>query len=136
MTSLDNLDYSSEQEIFNFVANHLLTQKRQAIAALPTATLGESVCAYRAESGTLKCAAGCLISDEDYLPEMENKNIGAVLKMYKGKSIEKLAGKLDLLDLLQQIHDAVRPAFWRENLIRLADRRGLDSTSIQDTKNV
>lgn len=50
------------QLTFDYVANHLRKQGKQAI--------GDNGCAYRGDGGTM-CAAGCLIYGEDYSPRME-----------------------------------------------------------------
>lgn len=55
----------TNQEIFDTVAVHLLTQNKRATKANCSTT-----CQYRTSEG-LKCAVGCLIPDEKYTPEME-----------------------------------------------------------------
>ena len=51
------------QELFNKVSLHLLTQGQMSLNA-------DGLCAYRGENG-LMCAAGVLIPDEAYTPNME-----------------------------------------------------------------
>ncbi len=132
MTSLDNLDYTSEQEVFNYVAAHLLTQNQRAEMNHPDS--GE-VCAYR--SGQLKCAVGCLISDEDYLPEMEGRNVYHIIDDVRYKKVfQKMSGISILIGSLQRIHDSYEPSQWRRELLSMAERRGLNSTSIQNITNV
>ena len=83
------------QEIFDKVAKHLLTQNERAVNA-------SGRCKYRING--LKCAAGILISDSDYLPEME-ENIALTLKYFpeSGYSKEEIA-LIHQLQLLQKIH--------------------------------
>lgn len=57
--TLATLPQATEQEVFDQVARHLLTQG--AFARIGSA----GRCVFRTSSG-LKCAAGCLISDEEY----------------------------------------------------------------------
>jgi len=60
--TLDNLDEATTQEVFDHIANHLVTQGVRALN-------NESCCVNRwvQEDGTvLKCAAGSLITDEQY----------------------------------------------------------------------
>jgi hypothetical protein len=51
------------QEIFNIVSAHLLNQGQKSVS--------NGICMYRGPNG-LKCAAGCLIPDEEYNPEFES----------------------------------------------------------------
>lgn len=51
------------QELFNIVSAHLLKQGKMSLNA-------DGLCAYRGENG-LMCAAGILIPDEAYRPNME-----------------------------------------------------------------
>ncbi len=125
MITLDSLDLTSEQEVFNYVANHLLTQGKQAKIKHPNAGFANDVCAYR--SGELKCAAGCLIRDDEYQLSMENKGIGSVVDEYAHlPGIARVGPILRLLTNLQSIHDRNDPAQWPERLQLLATRFGLD----------
>ena len=54
--NLSNLAQASTQEVFDFVAIHLLTQNEKSG--------DDQVCYYRSPTG-LKCAAGCLIADDE-----------------------------------------------------------------------
>lgn len=60
----------NKQEIFDYVARHLIAQGRAAV----NPETGN--CLYRAPNGD-KCAAGCLISDEVYRPSMEGKSVNS-----------------------------------------------------------
>ena len=88
----------TRQEIFNKVADHLLTQGRVATSSttLPT-------CAYRSTDGAT-CAVGCLIPDELYVPEMENKSVYTLL-WYFPDLPDYLHTNSRLLKSLQTIHD-------------------------------
>lgn len=61
MITLATLEEATAQEVFDQVVNHLRKQNKQSLA--------NSKCLYR--YGDLKCAAGCLISDEEYHRDME-----------------------------------------------------------------
>ena len=65
--TIHNLENSTEQEVFNTVGNHLLTQREQAISA-------SGSCVYLSCNG-LKCAVGCLIPLEDYKLEYEYQRL-------------------------------------------------------------
>lgn len=56
------------QEIFDTVARHLIAQGKQAVDE-------SGYCKYRAPDGR-RCAAGVLITDEEYVPNMEGVMFG------------------------------------------------------------
>lgn len=104
----------NEQEIFDTVANHLLTQNAKAQDGFH--------CRYRTKDG-LKCAIGCLIKEEDYKPEMEyhladGPRISELsyLKSVKGSFLRKL----------QFIHDIWNVADWKIQLERFAKKENLE----------
>jgi hypothetical protein len=68
MITLKTLKNSTDQEVFDQVANHLLTQNKRSVSATDN-----TLCVYRSPDG-LKCAAGCLIADDEYDPRMEGSN--------------------------------------------------------------
>jgi hypothetical protein len=86
------------QEIFNIVSAHLLTQIKRSIKRLNSSYF--SACAYRGNEG-LKCAAGVLIPDDQYEPEMECKFWDELVKAnyVENKFVEEIAE-------LQCIHDS------------------------------
>lgn len=119
MTMLTN------QEIFDRVYKHLMTQGKRAIAA-------DGNCRYRGEGGT-QCAVGCLIPDAVYTPDIEGCTMSSARNgTRKG---EVLADALeasglprsswDLLADLQEVHDSRRPEYWADALTWVAKRYGL-----------
>src|ERR1700690_1772536 len=82
------------QELFDTVVAHLRQQNAQS--------LKHGACAYRGDDGK-KCAAGCLIPDEEYNPTMEGWNVTI------NSSILNLLGdngeNMRLLLQLQHVHD-------------------------------
>lgn len=94
----------NEQEIFDFVVNHIRKQGGPALNNLS--------CAYRTEDG-LKCAAGCLIADEVYA--VYGKDIeGEIVTNYRVAMALKNSGidvddrlKLRLITELQGAHDSL-----------------------------
>ena len=58
------------QEIYDKVVNHLRTQNAKSLSFVCD-TDEHASCAYRGDGG-LKCAAGCLITDELYDNNMED----------------------------------------------------------------
>lgn len=110
------------QEIFNTVATHLLTQRRKSVVA--------GSCKYRTDEG-LKCAVGCLITDEEYDPRMEGNSIdfliyGDLDDPPVAPSLSRFMEHSQLLRDLQRIHDADDCDYWEENLRALAAVSKLD----------
>ena len=113
----------TNQETFDKVARHLLTQKARAVT--------EKGCRYRTPDG-LKCAVGCLIPDELYDPKMEGKTVGAVQQLHAERA-GHFFREFDsgLLDALQAVHDRHEVEQWPSQLLKVADLFGLD-TSVLD----
>lgn len=105
----------TNQEVFDIVARHLLTQNEQSV--------NEDGCAYRGEGG-LKCAVGALIPDSDYDPDWEGQAVvdnNPICGHLEGKGIS-----LRLASRLQHIHDQFAVRDWRWRLMELAENEGLD----------
>lgn len=87
----------TDQELFDKVAGHLARQGCQA-----TDSLGR--CAYRGSDG-MKCAAGCLIADAHYSPEIESKAAGIerVADALERSGVSR--SQIDLVSRLQTAHD-------------------------------
>lgn len=94
-----------KQEIFDTVVNHLFTQ------IWPSSDRNHGGCYYRRmtdHAGMLKCAAGVLISDEDYRPAMDNQNVNTSFMtiVSKNKHLPQwMHLHADLIERLQQFHD-------------------------------
>ena len=95
---------NSEQEIFDKVAVHLLTQKKKAVD-----DGNAGFCMYRAPDGG-KCAVGCLIPDEDYRTSMEGESVAYLSDHFE--SCAWMYKYLDLLCKLQGLHDNFTPSEW------------------------
>ena len=113
----------THQEIFNKVATHLLTQRKQAIN-------DAGICFYRTPEG-LSCAVGCLIPDDLYTPLIETGIPGEWRQEGEGIAGKHLAvileaagfveGDMQLLVRLQQVHDGHETvAGWRAELANVA----------------
>lgn len=114
MITLKTLNKSTGQEVFDQVAKHLLTQKTQS-------KIGSKF-RYRGDLG-LKCAAGCLIADDEYRPEFEGKIWGTLTYEYTPVFPKKHRA---LIQQLQNIHDSHRPTDWESSLQKLAGSSGLE----------
>ena len=115
----------THQEIFDKVATHLLTQKKQAVS-------DEGVCLYRTPSG-LSCAVGCLIPDDLYTPAIETGTPGnwhGGEERHAGKHLAVILeaagfveGDMQLLRRLQTVHDNnATVTGWRSGLARAAEK--------------
>jgi hypothetical protein len=107
----------NKQKVFDIVSDHLLTQMESS--SVPHSELeGEDFCLYRNPNG-LKCAIGCLIADEVYRPELEDKDVleKDVLDAIQCSLSERVTKEdLYLLMDLQMIHDVYEPLEWRKEL--------------------
>jgi len=106
--TLATLPKATAQEVYSQVRNHLLTQKIKSMSE------ERKGCVYHGPDG-LKCAAGCLLSAEEYRPTMEGK-VWAYLvdrKMVPGAHQGLISG-------LQVIHDLRDSASWEHCLNKLA----------------
>ncbi len=70
---------------------------------------------YRGASG-LKCAAGCLISDDEYDASFEDNTWISLVITHKVPGNHR-----HLISRLQTIHDTTDPSIWKEELTRLAE---------------
>lgn len=121
--TLATLPMATAQDVFDQVAEHLLTQKERSMrhkTDKQTIQLTH-VCAYRGkgESGNdCQCAAGCLISDEEYAAwDFEGASWhGLVLAERVPPQHE------DLIAKLQVLHDGTHPSLWLAELHTLAQR--------------
>ena len=110
----------TNQEIYNKVRAHLLTQMKKS-------QLPSGMCAYRGEGGT-SCAVGCLIEDEHYSASIENAPIYCVSERHNENLnaltralVNSIGGYpsdscIKLLGDLQQCHDRDDPENWEEHL--------------------
>lgn len=114
MINLKTLPEATAQEVFDQVAKHLLTQMRKSFRSFK----GAEYCVYRGDDG-LKCAAGCLIADDEYdESSMERRSwygIGAVPNDHS-----------DLIRELQIVHDECDVSIWAERLNYVASCWQLD----------
>lgn len=103
----------SAQQVFDRVAERLLTQGERSMG--PTGR-----CAYRADYSNNRCAAGWLISDDDYDERIEGTS-------WTGLVTDKIAVRdhCHLIRQLQTMHDERPPYAWRSKLKYIATAHGL-----------
>lgn len=109
MISLKSLPAATAQEVFDQVARHLLTQNQRAADN----TGARGVCLYR--NGALKCAAGCLISDDEYSAEIESESWSGLIKTNQVPDAHSV-----LINRLQATHDWAPINCWRDELLDIA----------------
>lgn len=109
--TLENLALATKQQIFDQVATHLLTQEVKSATATGS-------CKYRYNG--LMCAAGCLMSDDEYKDSFEGASW--VRLAYAGQVPEQ---NKDFVQSLQRIHDTYKPSDWFARLKILAEHNKL-----------
>ena len=128
---------STSQETFDMVVNHLRQQNSKSVELDEKGTIktqwdganNNPICLYRSKDGK-KCAAGAAITDEEYNPGMEGKNIGAVISLF---NLERLKAYEYLLLDLQRVHDAREVGEWETGFKGVAEKHSL--TYIPPTEN-
>lgn len=127
MITLKTLSKAKKQEVFDQVARHLLTQKKRSRKRYASAPTGYS-CVYRNTKG-LKCAAGCLISDEEFIELGEGRNTydwAAMVDLARVTDKHK-----DLICSLQEIHDDAPVNKWHDYLSDLAKNYKLNRKALE-----
>lgn len=119
------------QEVFDTVVRHLHAQGRAARRA------GDQMCMYRTDDG-LRRAVGCLISDDEYTPDMEGMTVTQL--MDNGQATSVMYEHYDLLKELQDVHDtsdnwhnAARMGIMLGNV---ANRMRLDASLVKELYGV
>jgi hypothetical protein len=113
----------NKQEVFNKVRDHMLKQNARS-------TNVYNRCQYRGDNG-LMCAAGCLILDEMYRPDMDAGELelswGSVCNRYPKlrDSISTDSNVHSLISNLQGVHDNILVHNWPEALKNMAIGHGL-----------
>jgi hypothetical protein len=122
----------NEQEVFDQVVSHLRAQGKQAVSS---DGIG---CMYRSPDG-LKCAVGCLISDEEYLPQWEGVNLAILLNYSDRYNFQNVAGRLQparqLTIDLQRIHDNYNPISWEDAFKDIANKYRLIYSSDSNSQD-
>lgn len=123
MITLATLPEATEQEVFDQVVNHLLTQKEKCQDDVN----GFTLCRYRA-NGKM-CAAGCLISEEEYKSFQKSEETRNYLEGHNWSDLIDYGRVPDqheqLIIDLQVIHDETPPEEWEKRLKSMANAWGL-----------
>lgn len=137
--------YMTHQEIFDLVAEHLLSQNCRSTT---TAPFGGQDCMYRGDDHKM-CAVGRLIKDDFYDPTLEGIGIAAIgsdqtsIIPSRAERAAMLAtalknsgvnaddiSMLDLLHQLQHVHDNREPHEWASGLVEVGEDCGLDTSKV------
>lgn len=113
-----NLDTATEQEVFDHVAKHLLTQGRKSVLPKWNGADDANYCRYKL--GPLMCAAGCLLEPDQYSAAMESRSWSDLVRTKRVSAAHE-----PLISQLQRIHDQHTPEEWPVRLRMLASNRGL-----------
>jgi hypothetical protein len=113
MITLKTLPQATEQEVFDHVACHLLTQSKKSLS------LDGAECQYRSSDGIsddeLMCSAGCLMAEDEYRDTFEGQTWEDLVA---NKEVpEEHSG---LIGSLQSVHDNFHPDKWPGQLSDVA----------------
>ncbi|MFM1991312.1 MAG: hypothetical protein RJA99_4269 [Pseudomonadota bacterium] len=111
--TLATLPQATAQQVLDQVARHLLTQGATSYGR------GAIVCAYRSDGGW-RCAAGCLIADDEYREDWEGQNWANLCR----EGLVPVTHRALILDL-QGLHDCAGPDTWERGLAVIAQRHRL-----------
>jgi hypothetical protein len=106
----------TQQEMFDRVARHLLTQMAQST--------DEAGCRYRDGHGNM-CAIGVLIPPDKYNPEWDQYPAASVGQADIMTACGYGQEELPLASALQSLHDSLYPHLWRVELRSVAESFGL-----------
>lgn len=117
LITLTTLKDATPQQVFDQVAHHLLTQRDKAWDP-------DRGCAYRDGAG-LRCAAGCLIGDDEYDPAFEDNRWLTLVDEGRVPLHHTV-----LIARLQDVHDKGPIEAWVDELTAVADDFGLSDAVI------
>lgn len=123
--TLSNLANATAQEIFNQVCEHLNKQGEPCTVDVD----GYPSCRYH--EGDLRCAAGCLISEEEYQDRSLYKHEGRGWTYLANMHIVP-DNHFSLITDLQRVHDMNKPDQWENELRRVGLAYNLDTTVLDE----
>lgn len=130
--TLKNLAEATQQQIFDQVAEHLLHQNEISAHKNPK-TEFPGYCSYRGPRG-LKCAAGCLIADDEYDPMMDSGTDTSWADLATKGAVPQ--EHTMFIRELQVIHDTASVSRWYEHLELFARQSGLNTDVLAKHKPV
>lgn len=121
--TLANLAQATKQEVFDQVAKHLMKQGKQSTVWDAVAELER--CVYHGPNG-LMCAAGCLISDDEYEKNFEGRSWRSLVTESAVPSAHRA-----IITQLQEIHDNCPPELWLKKLRNCAQSNNLSTAILE-----
>jgi hypothetical protein len=128
--TLANLATATAQEVFDHIVSHLRDQNEQSVIEEGS----NSGCKYRYVTTTgkiLRCAAGCLIADNEYREEFDKPKY----PYEKGTSWPSIVRRFNLPTIhtylifdLQKVHDNYEVELWELEFKHVAKSHGLKYT--------
>jgi hypothetical protein len=112
------MNTATEADLFEYVANHLLTQNKQALNV-------DDECVYRSNNG-MRCSIGCLINGDHYNNSLEGQSLQeSDLREAVENSIDRKLTETEVLLLisLQGVHDEYTPSEWPAQIDELREKR-------------
>lgn len=109
MITLKTLSKATCQEVFDQVVKHLRKQGAKSVDSV-------GYCKYRTRNG-LKCAAGCLIGDDEY-----NEGMEGVSWFNLNDEGAHEGSHMDLIHDLQVMHDQYEVDLWENRLVEIANK--------------
>lgn len=125
MITLATLPQATAQQVYDQVARHLLTQMERACAyhGAP-AYFGDKFVG----DDPLKSAGGCLMTDDEWEPDME----GDDWKTLTREGYVPSTAHDELIAALEAVHDCAQPDDWREAIREVAARMGLSPAVLDE----
>lgn len=121
MITLATLSNYTEQQVFDYVANHLLSQGEKCEDFDDYMT---PACVYKNEVNQ-RCAAGCLIGPGEYSRTFEGNSWEALVE---SKIVP--TDHWSLITGLQKVHDTWAARHWYGGLQQLAKERNLSTINL------
>lgn len=127
----------NRQNVFDTCAVHLMKQFEQCSAPTDDSISKNNLYfkshTYKYKHGVMKCAIGCLISDEAYCENIEGCDVlsAKVRAALLCSGVAVHSGEdANMINKLQRIHDIKKPTAWFQQLDSLATQFGLDNTKL------
>lgn len=119
MITLKTLEHATTQQVFDQIVNHLRKQGK------PSMDKHGNGCLYHGPNG-LKCAAGCLIADDEYSPEMDNNPADDTTWQYLIDTGVVPSHFSKLIIHMQHLHDLKHHEDWESEFEKAAQTFDLE----------
>jgi hypothetical protein len=121
MITIATLEKATEQQVFDQMAVHMLTQNQRSFMD------DNETCAYR-NGHELMCPAGCLFSDEEY-KKIKPDDRGTWRTLVENELVPSY--HCALISDVQSIHDQHEPHEWLTRLQGVIQRYGFSRDAIR-----